>query len=161
MPRPIAEPTGYSLEVAGDGPSMQSTASGRRSLTRSSAAVILGLFLLLFMMCAPVIALHEQASRPLFILDEFAYADYLQKVHDGQPYIRRGEITGQETLRELACRGYSPDIWPERPPCDSPNFNAADFPNSGINSADIHPPTYFIITISAPAQSWPWEPPTT
>jgi hypothetical protein len=107
---------------------------------------VLGLFLVLFTLCAPVVALHARKSQPLFVLDEFAYADYLHKVHDGQPFVRTGEITGQETLRELACRGYSPDIWPERPPCDSPTFNAADFPNSGIDSADIHPPTYFLVT---------------
>lgn len=107
----------------------------------------LGLFLLLLALCAPLVALHESKSKPLFVLDEFAYADYLQKVHDGQLFVRRGEVTGQRTLRELACRGYNPDaIWPVRPPCDAPSYDPAEFPNSGVDSADVHPPTYFVIT---------------
>lgn len=148
MARPVIE---HDVETGTDQPARDAAAPPAgahwgRSLLRHPAVAALGLFVLLCILCAPVVALHERRAHPLFILDEFAYADYLHKVHDGQPFVRRGEITGQETLRELACRGYSPDIWPERPPCDAPSYNAADFPNSGIDSADIHPPTYFVLT---------------
>ena len=105
-----------------------------------------GVFVLLLAVCVPVVALYIQRNRPLFIVDEFAYADYLYKVHSGQPFVRRGEVHEQETLRALACRGYEPEIWPVRPACDSPTFDPAEFPNAGINLADIHPPTYFVIT---------------
>lgn len=140
-----ANPTGMvdheAAQPAGAAPDRETPFLRRRGV----AAV--GLFALLLTLCAPVVALHLHKSHPLFVLDEFAYADYLQKVHDGQPFVRRGEITGQKTLRELACRGYTPDaIWPVRPPCDAPSYDPAEFPNSGIDSADVHPPTYFIIT---------------
>jgi len=104
------------------------------------------LFLLLLALCVPLVALHVQRDRALFVIDEFAYSDYLYKVHSGQPVVRRGELHGPETLRLLACRGYYPDVWPEHPPCDSPTLDPRDFPNGGINTADIHPPTYFVVT---------------
>lgn len=105
-----------------------------------------GLFLLLVVVCAPVVALHVDRNPALFVLDEFAYADYLYKVDDGQWVVRHGEISGQPALRALACRGYSPPTWNDRPPCDAPSYDPAVFPNAGINSADIHPPTYFLLT---------------
>ncbi|MDQ2825968.1 MAG: glycosyltransferase family 39 protein [Actinomycetota bacterium] len=107
----------------------------------------LGLFVLLLSLCVPTVAFEVHKNHPLFILDEFSYADYLQKVDDGQPFVRKGEITGQKTLRELACRGFTPDsLWPVRPPCDAPSYDASAFPNGGVDSADVHPPTYFIVT---------------
>ena len=107
-----------------------------------------GLYLLLLALCAPMVGLYVQRHGPLSTIDEFAYSDYLYKVHQGQPFVRRNEKHGQETLRLLACRGYHPDIWPasERPPCDAPSYIPEYFPNSGINSGDIHPPTYFVVT---------------
>ena len=105
-----------------------------------------GLFLLLLIVCAPVVALAADRNPPLFVLDEFAYADYLYKIDDGHLVVRHGELSGEEALRRLACRGYTPSTWNDRPPCDAPMFDLAVFPNAGINSADIHPPTYFLIT---------------
>ena len=107
---------------------------------------LVALFGLLLLICVPVVALHVDRNRPLSVLDEFAYADYLYKVDDGQWIVRHGELSGEPALRALACRGYSPSIWNDRPPCDAPSFNPEVFPNAGINSADIHPPTYFLVT---------------
>ena len=109
-------------------------------------ARVLGLFALLLLVCIPVVTLHADRNRPFFVLDEFAYADYLHKIDDGQLVVRHGDVSEQVTLRELACRGYSPSIFNDRPPCDSPTFAPDVFPNAGINSADIHPPTYFLVT---------------
>jgi hypothetical protein len=105
-----------------------------------------GLFLLLLAACVPVVTLHVDRHRPLFVLDEFAYADYLHKIDDGRLVVRHGELSGHAGLRELACRGYEPSTWNDRPPCDAPSYDPAVFPNAGINSADIHPPTYFWVT---------------
>lgn len=105
-----------------------------------------GLFVLLLVACAPLVALSVDRNPALFVLDEFAYADYLYKVDDGHLVVRRGELSGDRALRALACRGYTPSTWNDRPPCDAPDFDPAVFPNAGINSADIHPPTYFLIT---------------
>ena len=114
---------------------------GRRRLLR-----LAGLFLLLLAVCLPVVVLHVDRNEALFVLDEFAYADYLHKIDDGHLVVRHGELSGDAGLRELACRGYSPSIWNDRPPCDAPTYDPAVFPNAGINSADIHPPTYFLVT---------------
>jgi hypothetical protein len=107
---------------------------------------VLGLFALLLLVCIPVVTLHADRNRAFFVLDEFAYADYLHKIDDGQLIVRHGDVSEQATLRELACRGYTPSIFNDRPPCDSPTFAPEVFPNAGINSADIHPPTYFLVT---------------
>lgn len=144
MDRTVVAPT-----TEGTGPPVADRAGQRRPLLRRPWVAGAGLFAVLLAVCAPVVTLHEHRSRPLFVLDEFAYADYLHKVHDGQPFVRRGEVTGQATLRELACRGYTPEsVWPraERPPCDAPSFDPSVFPNAGVDSADVHPPTYFLVT---------------
>ena len=107
---------------------------------------VAGLFLLLLVLCTPVVTLHVDRNPALSVLDEFAYADYLHKIDDGRWVVRHGEVSSQEGRRELACRGYQPSTWNGRPPCDSPTFQADVFPNAGINSADIHPPTYFLVT---------------
>jgi hypothetical protein len=105
-----------------------------------------GLFAVLVVLCAPVIGLHVHHHRALFVLDEFAYADYLYKVDEGHWVVHHGEVSGQPAMRQLACRGYSPAIWNDRPACDAASFAPEVFPNQGINSADIHPPTYFVLT---------------
>jgi hypothetical protein len=106
----------------------------------------LGLFALLLVVCIPVVTLHADRNQAFFVLDEFAYADYLHKIDAGHLVVRHGDVSEQVTLRELACRGYSPSIFDDRPPCDSATFAPEVFPNAGINSADIHPPTYFLVT---------------
>ena len=114
---------------------------------RRPAALRLGaLLLLLLIVCAPVVALAVDRNPALFVLDEFAYADYLYKIDGGHLVVRHGELSGEPALRALACRGYTPSTWNDRPPCDAPGFDPAVFPNAGINSADIHPPTYFLVT---------------
>ena len=113
---------------------------------RPRAVARAGLFVLLLGICAPVVALHVRHHDRLSVLDEFAYADYLDQVHHGQPFVRHGEVTGQATLRALACRGFEPDTWTDRPACDGPAFDPGAFPNAGVDSADIHPPTYFLVT---------------
>lgn len=105
-----------------------------------------GLFVLLLLACAPLVALSVDRNPALFVLDEFAYADYLYKIDDGHLVVRHGELSSERGLRALACRGYTPSTWNDRPPCDAAGFDPAVFPNAGINSADIHPPTYFLIT---------------
>lgn len=83
---------------------------------------VLVVFLVLLVPCAVIVGAREHESQPLFILDEFPYADDLHKVHDGEPLVPWGELSGHETLRKLACGGFTPDIWPiaQRPPCNAP-----------------------------------------
>ena len=105
-----------------------------------------GLFGLLLLICVPVVTVHADRNRAFSVLDEFAYADYLHQIDSGRLVVRHGDVSRQATLRELACRGFAPSTWNDRPPCDAPSFDPAVFPNAGINSADIHPPTYFLAT---------------
>jgi hypothetical protein len=105
-----------------------------------------GRFVLLLAVCLPVVTLHVDHHHALFVLDEFAYADYLHQIDGGDLIVRHGELSSPAGLRELACRGYEPSTWNDRPPCDAPSYDPAVFPNAGINSADIHPPTYFWAT---------------
>ena len=105
-----------------------------------------GLFAALLVVCLAVVALHVDRNRPLSVLDEFAYADYLRQIDDGRLVVRHGEVSTQAALRDLACRGFSPPTWNDRPPCDAPTYDPGVFPNAGVNSADIHPPTYFLVT---------------
>lgn len=107
---------------------------------------LVGLFALLLAVCGVVVALHVHRNRPLSVLDEFAYADYLHQIDRGHWIVRKGDVSTQEALRELACRGFSPSTWNDRPPCDAAALAPEVFPNAGINSADIHPPTYFLVT---------------
>lgn len=129
------------LPVPWDAPTSRSSAGAR-------LLPVLRVFLVILVPCVLIVGVREHQFQPLFILDEFPYADYLHKVHDGDPFVQRGEVSGQETLRELACRGYTPDIWPvdQRPPCGDRTYDARVFPNQGVNSADIHPPSYFVLT---------------
>src|SRR5688572_1481086 len=113
---------------------------------RHAGLRLAGLFLPLLFVCAPLVALSVDRNPALFVLDEFAYADYLYKIDDGHLVVRHGDVSGERGLRALACRGYTPSTWNDRPPCDAAAFDPAVFPNAGINSADIHPPTYFLIT---------------
>ena len=126
------------------------TAVGRSRLTTTppgpAGLRLAGLFLVLLVVCTPVVALHVDRNRALSVLDEFAYADYLHQIDSGRWIVRHGEVSTQQALRDLACRGFAPSTWNDRPPCDAPAFQPEVFPNAGINSADIHPPTYFAIT---------------
>jgi len=117
-------------------------------LARHRVAAVAALFAVLLIPCSLIVGIRERDNQPLFIIDEFAYADYLHKVHDGQLVIRRGELIGPETLRELACRGHSsnPDDPERQQQCGMPRLDPAAFPNAGVNSADVHPPTYFVVT---------------
>jgi hypothetical protein len=128
--------------MIGDGDDPQPATIGRPKRGLRLA----GLFVVLLLLCAPVVALHADRNPALFVLDEFAYADYLYKIDSGHLVVHHGELSGQPALRALACRGYTPSIWNDRPPCDAASFDPAVYPNAGINSADIHPPTYFLLT---------------
>src|SRR3712207_6134991 len=107
---------------------------------------LVGLFVVLLVSCTVVITLHVDRNRPLSVLDEFAYADYLHQIDEGRWVVRHGEVSTHDALRDLACRGVSPSTWNVRPPCDSPGFAPELFPTAGINSADMQPPPYFLLT---------------
>src|SRR3954454_20422424 len=122
------------------------TATGPAGSPRRRAARLGGLFLLLLALCTPVVALHAHHNRPLFVLDEFAYADYLYKIASGHLVPHRGEVSGQPALRALACRGYTPSIWNDRPPTDAPSYAPTVSPKAATTPAVPPPPTSFLLT---------------
>lgn len=93
-----------------------------------------------------VVTLAMAQNRPVFILDEWSYADYLHKIDDGLVWMPPGEMAGQEVIADVACRGTEPEFFPQAPPCGQTSYDPAAFLNSGVNSASIHPPTYFLVT---------------
>jgi len=103
----------------------------------SALTILVGAFTL--------VGLHVKAYRTFSPIDERQHVDYLYRVSQGE-LLRMGEQIGQETLRDEACRGLDWDLFTP-PPCH-PNrpYDPNIYPNSGYNSAHIHPPTYYLLT---------------
>lgn len=108
----------------------------------------------LVVLAAALSALHTRAYREINYVDELQHIDYMIKAGRGE-MVRRGDVDGQEALREEACRGI--DIGPEDfranyqqekalPPCDAPHLDPLRFPERGVNTAYLHPPTYYAVT---------------
>ncbi|TFC27309.1 hypothetical protein E3O25_09300 [Cryobacterium sp. TMT1-3] len=79
-------------------------------------------------------------------VDEYVYIDYLAKVPD-QLVVHRGEDVGAYARSYLACNGvrvlgsFPPDM------CTTPALNDDPrLPNSGMTSADLYTPLYFVAT---------------
>ncbi len=100
-------------------------------------AVILGLSML-------VVGLHVRAYPKLSPIDELQHIDYLYRVRGGD-IVRMGDRVGQDALREEACRGLDSPF--PVPPCrPGVTYRSAEFQELGVNTADIHPPTYYAVT---------------
>jgi len=89
------------------------------------------------------VLLHTVAYPQVSPIDELQHIDYVYKVTSGE-LLERGELIGQEALREEACRGL--DYPWDLPPCNSSSFDPSDFPESGITTAEIHSPVYYGVT---------------
>lgn len=80
-------------------------------------------------------------------VDEFHHIDYAIRISHGD-LLGRGDRFGDEMMREFACRRLdASEITFEVPPCDAPEaeLTPEKFPESGYNSAFIHPPTYYMV----------------
>jgi hypothetical protein len=126
--------------------SRHSLTVGARVADRARA---LAKVLLLFVLCtaamAPIIGLQVHRNPGLTPIDELAYTDYLYKVGHGHFIIGHGESVGGDALREKACRGVARGI-------QNPRLQActAALPKpAGQNTADIDPPTYYVLTFVA------------
>ena len=60
---------------------------------------------------------------------------------------RHGDTVGLEAMEETACRGIDYPV--QLPPCRSLLMTPVQFPNSGINTASVHPPAYYTTTALA------------
>jgi hypothetical protein len=94
------------------------------------------------------VAVHVPQNQALSPIDEWVYADYLDKVPT-QGIVTRGEEAGQYAREELACNGarltfpVSPEL------CEQTREGSekdSDLPMGGVTSADIYTPAYFVTT---------------
>jgi len=77
-------------------------------------------------------------------IDEMQHADYVRRVLDGE-VVASGNVLTFETMADLACRNVAPPFEERFPACGLDAYDPADFPHQGVNTAAIHPPTYYAI----------------
>jgi hypothetical protein len=89
---------------------------------------------------------YVRIQNPLSPFDEWVYSDYLDKVTRwGIP--QTGEQIDQYAFELSSCRGIH--VWgPMGSSCGGP-YRPEEYPFAGVTSADIHPPTYFVVTAAA------------
>jgi hypothetical protein len=92
-----------------------------------------------------VVAIAVPQQHQLSPIDEYVYVDYVEKV-SSQLVVRHGEETGEYARDQLACRGVL--IFGQVSNGCGLAATQADsaYPLSGMSSADIYAPPYFLIT---------------
>lgn len=111
----------------------------RSSSTKASAAALLG-SLVLLAVCLSV--LHVRSYTVFSPIDELQHFDYALKAPDGH-IVKRGELIQTSALREEACRGLDYPL--ALPSCDARTLDRDRFQNASLNTAYIHPPTYYFL----------------
>ena len=91
---------------------------------------------------AALVSYQVSHSRSLSPVDEFTYVDYLAKVDTGHLIIGRGEHLGLYASNAIACRGILPFVAPRPSICD----RRTGYLYPVRNTADIDPPTYYLLT---------------
>ncbi len=119
---------------------MPDTARRRAPGPRAAGLLLLLLFLVGGGALAGLRANHHPA---LSVADEFAHLDSLDKASRLRP-LRTGQTVDLLTMRIESCRGIEPGGGTP-PPCDG-SYVARDYQVLGVNTADIHPPTYYLLT---------------
>ena len=107
---------------------------------RRDRVVVVGLLLF----AALLVVLHVRSYPQLSPVDELQHVDYMIKASRGE-LVRRGDHVGQDAMREQACRGVDGAAM-SLPSCDSGRFDPAAFQEEGFNTAEIHPPPYYVVT---------------
>ena len=77
-------------------------------------------------------------------IDEMQHGDYVRRVLNGE-VVASGDIITFETMADLACRNVAPPFNEDFPECGLDAYDPVDFPHQGVNTAAIHPPTYYAI----------------
>lgn len=92
-----------------------------------------------------LVSLYVSEFRALSPYDEFAHIDYVDKISQGR-IVRRGDVVGQQALHQLFCRGVA-GFTVEDVACTSPgSYDPRLSPFGGVNTADVHPPLYYLLT---------------
>ena len=137
---------GRTLSAFGAGPAAERGAAPSRPARWRPAAAALAVVLAVLALSGAVVGTAVAHHRPIFILDEWTYVDYLYKVDHGHLWMPRGDVVGQDAVRAVACRGTQPNFYPTHPPCGLAHYDTRHYLNDGISTAAIHPPTYFLLT---------------
>lgn len=77
-------------------------------------------------------------------VDEMQHGDYVRRVLSGE-VVASGDIITFETMADLACRNVAPPFNEAFPRCGLERYRPVDFPHQGVNTAAIHPPTYYAV----------------
>jgi len=140
-PAPALAPAPATASGPAPAPDARDTQDRLRRIGLTAARALI----LLFITCtatAGVVIYQVHHTRALSPVDEATYVDYLAKVGDGHFIISRGEIFGDYAANAVACRGIGNIIPPRPTACNRPDPR----PFKPANSANIDPPTYYVIT---------------
>ena len=110
---------------------------------------VIGVLAFCLLFSAPAVGLQIRAHPGVFRVDEHMYIDYLYRVDAGRYYLPHGQLLTAAAVQEIRCRGTEPIPPPPTPParnCKVMPYGFTGLPDGGYNSADIYPPTYFMLT---------------
>jgi hypothetical protein len=92
-----------------------------------------------------VLGLHVAAYQRLSPIDELQHLDYTYRVLDGD-VPRRGDLVGQEAMRDQACRGIDDPQVKQVPCLPEGSYDPATFQEAGQNTAFGYLPPYYAVT---------------
>jgi len=87
---------------------------------------------------------HLRAYDYISPFDEYAHVDSVDRGSRGQVIVQPDDQLGQETLREVACRGS--EFIPALPRCRPGRYDPTEFVYRGWNQASAHSPWYYVAT---------------
>lgn len=115
-----------------------------RALLRRGFPTIV-LFLICSAVATPMVVGRIAVNKPMSVIDERSYLDYVYRVTNGDLMVRRGDLVKPWVIREINCRGTN---------STPPNAAACAGPDSTqhlLDAAEIDPPPYYWITSAGAA----------
>ena len=131
----VAPPTAGSDE-AGPASARSRRPLGRRFPRARIMITLVGLVLVLNLV-------HVHAYTLISPFDEYAHIDSVARGAHGQVLVQPDDELGQDTLREVACRGSEFTGFPR---CRPGQYDPERFVYRGWNQASSHSPYYYVIT---------------
>jgi len=113
--------------------------------------------LLLVLLACSFVGVHATQNEELSPFDEWVYVDYLYKVPT-EGVVRQGEETGEEAREAISCLGVAITLPAQPALCaqvEAGTETGDQFPQQGLQSADIYTPAYFVATYAL-AQPFLW-----
>ena len=93
-----------------------------------------------------LVGLHQWAEPKLSPEDELQHVDYLDRARRGG-VVRTGDTLGTYARTVASCRGIEDYDAARLPRCgEAAEAQPERFPESGVNTIEIHPPLYYFVT---------------